>query len=209
MAKTYYKWKVMMRLTGMRRAHLNTPRICAHQRSYFIPIDPTAQMKKYLVLVVLFAILFQFEVAQAQHYFVKYLGKNCSFENVNGVYIEHDFHRIPEQFQDLQNRLENDLIHMWTKHSGNNFRVWFQNSRGYTLYHDALDMKWHLVDPMWETVFLHKDVHHHDQGKQAGSHETELPPLDGYKCNPNYSKGCGDPPIFSKHLNHELPHEEL
>ena len=132
----------------MRRAHLNTPRICAHQRSYFIPIDPTAQMKKYLVLVVLFAILFQFEVAQAQHYFVKYLGKNCSFENANGVYIEHDFHLIPEQFQDLQNRLENDLIHMWTKHSGNNFRVWFQNSRGYTLYHDALDMKWHLVDPM-------------------------------------------------------------
>ena len=90
-------------------------------------------MKKFMLLVVFFAILFPFEVAQAQHYFVKYLGKNCSFENANGVYIEHDFHLIPEQFQDLQNRLENDLIHMWTKHSGNHFRVWFQNSGGYTL----------------------------------------------------------------------------
>ena len=134
----------------------------------------------------------------SQHYFVKYTATNCNIEDVNGLYIEHDFHRIPEQFQDLQNRLENDLMHMWRRHSGNNFRVWFQNSKGYTLYHDALDMKWHIVDNNWDSIFTHKDVHHHDDGEQAGSHETELPPLDGYVCDPSYSGKCDSPPIFTR-----------
>ena len=43
-------------------------------------------------------------------------------------------------------------------------------------------MKWHLVDNEWQSIYLHKDTHHHDDGEQAGSHKTELPPLDGYIC---------------------------
>ena len=157
-----------------------------------------------LLILSLFSVAFVIETnVNAQHYFVKYTANNCSNVDINGLYIEQDFHRIPEQFQNLQNKLENDVIYMWRKHSGNHFRVWFQNENGYTLYHDALDMKWHLVDNEWQSIYLHKDTHHHEDGEQAGSHKTELPPLDGYICDPKYKGDCGTPPIFHRKYNQE------